>query len=181
MHRRTFSFALGATLVAGPLGAASSGPRIPDFTFASIDGGRHDLSAWRGDPVLVVNTASLCAFAPQLDGLQDLHDRYADRGLHVLAVPSDDFHQELGSDKEVRDFCALQFDITLPMASITHVRGPKAHPFYAWVKAEEGFEPDWNFNKILLGPDGRVVRTFGAATRPLSMPMIRSIEALLDG
>ena len=98
----------------------------------------------------------------------------------VLAVPSDDFNQELSSAAEVKEFCELTYGIDLPMTDITHVRGPQAHPFYQAVKAATGFEPGWNFNKILLGPDGAVVGTWGSATRPESQTILREIEALLN-
>ena len=126
------------------------------FDFGSIDGGTLDMDDWRGRPVLVVNTASLCGFTLQYDGLQALYDRYRDAGLVVLAVPSDDFRQELASDAKVKEFCALNFSLTLPMTEITHVKGAKAHPFYRWLADSEGFVPSWNFNKVLLAPDGTV-------------------------
>ena len=148
------------------------------FRFASIDGGEIDLADWRGKPVLVVNTASLCGFVGQFDGLQDLHDRFADRAL-ILAVPSDDFAQELASEAEVKEFCTLTFDLTLPMTEITHVTGPEAHAFYAWVRAETGFVPGWNFNKVLIGPDGRIAGTFGSTVKPDSQPIAGRIEAML--
>lgn len=149
------------------------------FTFDSIDGGRYDTANWAGQPVLVVNTASLCGFTPQYEGLQALYDRYKGRGLVVLAVPSDDFRQELGSDAEVKDFCELNYGITLPMTTITHVRGTAAHPFYRWLAQAADFQPGWNFNKVLIGPDGAVVGTWGSMTRPLSRPITAAIEPLL--
>ncbi|MFD1341331.1 glutathione peroxidase [Litorisediminicola beolgyonensis] len=150
------------------------------FTFASIDGGEIDLADWRGAPVLVVNTASQCGFTPQYDGLQALWETYRDQGLKVLAVPSDDFRQEFASAEAVKEFCEVNFSLTLPMTDITHVRGPDAHPFYAWARESAGFEPAWNFNKVLLGPDGQVVATYGSATRPMSAPITSEIEALLS-
>lgn len=150
------------------------------FTFTSIEGGTLDLAEWQGQPVLVVNTASRCGFTPQYDGLQTLYDRYRDRGLVVLAVPSDDFRQELDSAEAVKDYCETTFGLTLPMTDITHVRGSEAHPFYAWVRQTEGFEPAWNFNKILIGPDGAVLATWGATTRPLSSAVTGAVEAALD-
>lgn len=149
------------------------------FTFDNIDGGTHDSGAWAGHPVLVVNTASLCGFTYQYAGLQDLWDRYRERGLIVLAVPSDDFRQELGSNAAVKDFCTLNYDLTLPMTTITHVRGAGAHPFYAWLEKNHGFAPAWNFNKVLISPDGAVIGTWGSGTKPLSRPITRAIEALL--
>lgn len=149
------------------------------FRFASIDGGEIDLEEWRGKPVLVVNTASLCGFAGQFDGLQTLHERYGPQGVLILAVPSNDFDQELADEAAVKEYCAMTFDLTLPMTEITHVKGAEAHPFYAWVRKETGFVPGWNFNKVLLAPDGSVAATFGAPTKPESRAITSRIEAFL--
>ena len=149
------------------------------FSFPSIDGGTIDLDAFKGRPVLVVNTASLCGFADQFDDLQALHDAYADRGLVVLAVPSDDFRQELASAEEVKEFCAVNFDLTIPMTDITPVTGDAAHPFYRWLAETEGFTPGWNFNKVLLDGEGEVVATWGSVMRPTARPVTNRIEALL--
>ncbi|MCX7890116.1 MAG: glutathione peroxidase [Rhodobacteraceae bacterium] len=168
------AFAILSTLAPA---ATHAGP--PPDPFASIDGGEIRMADFAGRPVLVVNTASFCAFTPQYEGLQALYDRYRARGLVVLAVPSDDFKQEYGTNGEVKAFCELTYGIDMPMTEITHVRGPQAHPFFRWVKAETGFEPGWNFNKILLDGDGRVVATWGSAARPLSGTITGAIEALL--
>lgn len=149
------------------------------FSFPSIDGGTIDLDDFRGRPVLVVNTASLCGFAPQFDDLQTLHEEYAERGLVVLAVPSDDFRQELASGEQVKEFCAVNFDLTIPMTDITRVMGDQAHPFYKWLLDTEGFAPGWNFNKVLLDGEGDVVATWGSVMRPTAQPITRKIEALL--
>jgi len=166
--------ALLATLLALP--AAALDRAAP---FGNIDGGELRLSDWAGQPVLVVNTASRCGFTPQYDGLQALYDRYRDRGLVVLAVPSDDFRQELSSEAEVKEFCEVNFGLDIPMTTITPVRGPQAHPFYASLAAETGFAPSWNFNKVLIAPDGRVAGTWGSMTKPLSGAITREVEALL--
>lgn len=149
-------------------------------TFPSIDGGTLSVEDWRGQPVLVVNTASQCGFTGQYEGLQKIYDRYRDQGLVVLAVPSDDFNQELASASEVKEFCELTYGLDMPMTDITHVKGAQAHPFFQAVKAETGFVPGWNFNKVLLAPDGRVVATWGAAVRPESRKVTSEIEALLN-
>lgn len=151
-----------------------------DLTFSSIDGGTLDLADWEGQPVLVVNTASQCGFTPQYKGMQELYDRYRKDGLVVIAVPSDDFNQELESAEEVKEFCELTYGIDLPMTDITPVRGSDAHPFYKKVRAETGFVPKWNFNKVLLSPDGSVAATWGSTTRPTARSIVREIEALLD-
>lgn len=147
--------------------------------FESIDGGTLSIDQWLGQPVLVVNTASQCAFTRQYRGLQDLYDDYRDHGLIVLAVPSDDFNQELATDAEVKDFCELQYDIDLPMTVITHVKGADAHPFYASIRAETGFTPQWNFNKVLIDKAGEVAATFGSNTPPQSVAITRLIDDML--
>lgn len=176
MERRSLLLGLAA-LHLGSRAAPAAGE--PNFTFASIDGGRYDTADWRGRPVLVVNTASMCAYTSQYDALQALHEEYGPDGLVVLAVPSDDFRQELGSDAEVAEFCELNFDLTLPMTTITRVRGPDAHPFYRWLRQSHGVQPGWNFNKVLLDGTGRFVQSFGSNTRPTGRRMRREIEALL--
>ena len=153
---------------------------IRDTQFASIDGGFIEMSDWAGQPVLVVNTASQCGFTGQYAGLQNLYNSYRDEGLIVLAVPSDDFKQELDSAEEVKEFCELNFGLDLPMADITHVKGSEAHPFYKSLRAEFGFVPRWNFNKVLIAPDGTVVATWGSRTKPMSIEIRKSVEALLD-
>jgi glutathione peroxidase len=150
------------------------------FTFDSIDGGKIDLDDFRGKPVLVVNTASLCGFAGQYDDLQTLHDTYGAKGLLVLAVPSADFEQELADEAAVKEYCAVNFDLTMPMTAITPVTGAAAHPFYAMLRDSYGFEPAWNFNKVLIGPDGGLVESWGAGVNPTSTRVIRRIEALLN-
>lgn len=148
--------------------------------FASIDGGEITLADWSGQPVLVVNTASMCGFTDQYRGLQDLYDTYRDRGLVVLAVPSDDFNQELASNEAVKEFCEIEYGIDLPMTEITRVKGRDAHPFYASLRDETGFAPRWNFNKVLIGPDGSVEGTYGSTVRPESRTIVSHIEALLN-
>ncbi|SMX43703.1 glutathione peroxidase [Maliponia aquimaris] len=162
-----------AAVVAFPAWAAQG------FTFDSIDGGTLSMDDWRGQPVLVVNTASRCGFTPQYEGLQALYDRYRDQGLVVLAVPSDDFRQELSSAEAVKEFCEVNFGLDLPMTDITHVRGAQAHPFYKWVEQQTGFSPSWNFNKVLIGPDGQVIETYGSTTRPTASSITRAVEAAL--
>ena len=152
-----------------------------DAPFGSIDGGTLSLSDWAGQPVLVVNTASQCAFTRQYRGLQDLYDRYRDEGLVVLAVPSDDFNQELETEAEVKEFCELQYGIDMPMTTITTITGPDAHPVYAALRDEAGFVPVWNFNKVLIAPDGSVAGGWGSAVRPDARAIVGAIEALLPG
>lgn len=149
-------------------------------TFPSIDGGTLQLEDWRGGPVLVINTASHCGFTDQYADMQALYDTYRDQGLVVLAVPSDDFNQELDSAAEVKHFCEINYGLDFPMTDIERVKGGQAHAFYQAVRAKTGFEPNWNFNKVLLGPDGTVEATWRSVTRPTSKAVTDKIEALLD-
>jgi glutathione peroxidase len=176
----TALWASGAPVAASD-GTAQKGQaaRAP-FRFALIEGGHIDLADLADRPVLVVNTASRCGFAAQFDELQALYDRYRDRGLVVLAVPSNDFRQELASNAAVAEFCEVNFGLDLPMTEITRIRGREAHPFYAWLAREHGFVPSWNFAKVLIGPDGGFVQGWGPTTGPGSSAITGRIEALLN-
>ncbi len=145
---------------------AEAADPAPSFQFTAIDGGIYDTAKWRGKPVLVVNTASLCGYTPQYSDLQALSDLYGDKAV-VLAVPSDDFNQELASEAEVKDFCELNYNLTLPMTTIAHVAAGEVHPFYAWISDTQGFVPGWNFNKVLIGPDGTFVQAWGSNAKPM--------------
>lgn len=151
-----------------------------DTPFPSMSGGTISIAQWHGQPVLVVNTASMCAFSGQYRDLQDLYDQYRDQGLIILAVPSDDFKQELATNAQVKNFCELQYGIDMPMTEITHVKGADAHPFYQSLREDEGFTPRWNFNKVLIDQNGDVVETYGSQISPMSSAITRQIEALIE-
>ena len=104
-----------------------------DFYFKSIDGGKIKLENFKGKAVLITNTASRCGFTKQYEGLQSLHKKYEGKGLVVVAIPSNDFNQELATEKKVKEFCDVNFGLTMPMSEITSVRGRSAHPFYKWL------------------------------------------------
>lgn len=163
------------------LATGTAGPTAHDFGFAGIDGAPLDLGQFRGRPMLVVNTASRCGFTYQYDALQKLYDTYRDRGLVVIGVPSNDFRQELADAAAVKNFCEVNFNIDFPLTDITAVRGPGAHPFYAWAAKTLGPDkaPGWNFHKYLVGPDGRLVASFGTGTEPMAPAVRAAIEALL--
>lgn len=173
MKMPAIAAALTATLASAALAAPPADP------FASIDGGDVSLADFAGQPVLLVNTASMCGFTGQYEGLQTLYDTYRDQGLVVLAVPSDDFNQELATAADVKEFCTINYNITLPMTDITHVKGSQAHPVYAWLRDEAQFVPRWNFNKVLIGRDGAVLATWGSGERPLSNEITGAVEAAL--
>lgn len=139
------------------------------------------LDEYKGKVVLVVNTASKCGFTKQYDGLQELYDTYQNKGFVVLAVPSNNFKQELKSNDSVQEFCEVNFSLTLPMTEITSVRGEDAHPFYRWLNQEHGFTPKWNFYKVLLDKEGNFVGGYTSVTKPMSSSLVGEIESLLQG
>lgn len=162
-----------------PLLAAPLSPPAPDWSLPGMDGTPISSRDLRGKVVLLVNTASLCGFTPQYDGLQALYEAWGPRGLVVVAVPSDDFSQEKDSNAEVKDFCELTFGLTMPMAEISHVKGPKAVPVYRWLDETLGFVPRWNFNKVLFDAEGRVVQTWGSTAEPRGGAIEEAIAGLL--
>lgn len=168
------------TVLAGLVTAGSAqalGVSLYDFSLTSLEGDPLPLSAWRGRPVLVVNTASFCGYTPQFTGLQALADRFEPRGLVVLGVPSNDFNQEAADARRVRAICDAQFGITFPMAGISHVRGPRAIPLFRWLAEQGGGPPRWNFHKYLVARDGTTVRGFVTGVEPQSNAMLRAVEA----
>ncbi|WP_193181689.1 glutathione peroxidase [Nisaea sediminum] len=153
-----------------------------DFSFVSIEGDPLPMKSYEGKAVLVVNTASFCGFTKQYSGLQELWQKYRDRGLVVLGVPSNDFgSQEPGTEAEIKEFCEVNFAIDFPMTEKQVVSGDGAHPFYRWAAEELGpmSKPRWNFYKILIGPDGRAVDWFASTTAPSADKLTRAVEAAL--
>ena len=159
--------------------ANNANAEIPYTIFKSIDGGIIDTNDWRGKPYLIVNTASKCGFTRQYAPLQKLYDRFHDQGLQMIAVPSDDFNQELDTDQQVKAFCELTYGIDMPMSTTTSVKGNQAHPFFKAIKKETGFVPSWNFNKVLIDRDGNLAATWGSTTNPMSTKIITAIKASL--
>ncbi|HEV2303762.1 MAG TPA: glutathione peroxidase [Stellaceae bacterium] len=154
------------------------------FGFVSIDGEPLPLAAWRGRPVLVVNTASYCGYTPQYQGLEELWRRYRDKGLVVLGVPSNDFGaQEPGSAAEIKAFCAKNYGVDFPLAQKCAVVGADPHPFYRWAAASlgEAGTPRWNFHKYLVGPDGDLIGSWPSRVGPTDPPITEEIERLLPG
>ena len=157
-------------------------PTAHDFDFTSIDGKPLPMKGFDGKAVLVVNTASQCGLTPQYEGLESLWSDYRDKGLVVLGVPSNDFGaQEPGTESEIQSFCTTNFGVDFPMTSKVPVTGDKAHPFYQWAKTELGAEaePKWNFHKILVGKDGKLIGGFGSRTEPSDPDLRQAIDAAL--
>ena len=154
-----------------------------DFTFSPLTGDAPlALADFKGKVILVVNTASKCGFTPQYDGLEKLYEKYKDRGLVIVGVPSDDFGgQEPGTNDEIAHFCKLNYGVTFPMAAKVDVVGDGAHPFYKWARDVLGVIaiPKWNFHKYLIGRDGKLVDYFHSTTAPDSARLVKAIEGLL--
>lgn len=161
-----------------PAAAAGGGHA---FSLTAIEGGPLPLEQWRGRPVLVVNTASFCGYTDQYAGLQALWERYRDRGLVVLGVPSNDFAQETGTSSEIKAFCEANFSVDFPLADKTVVRGPESHPLFDWLRAELGQTagPGWNFYKFLIGPDGQALAVWPSPVQPEADAITAAIERVL--
>lgn len=156
-----------------------------DFNAVDIDGAAVPLSRYRGKPVLIVNTASRCGFTYQYEGLEKLFAAYKDRGLVVLAFPANDFlGQEPGSDREIKEFCSLNYQTSFPLFSKIVVRGRDKHPLYGWltdkaIHPRTGGEISWNFNKFLIDKQGKVAARFDSRVEPLSAELTAAVEKAL--
>lgn len=171
-------------LLAAPWpGVAGQEGSAHDHAFTAIEGAPMPLASYRGKVLLVVNTASFCGFTPQYADLQEVWQRYRDRGLVVIGVPSNDFgNQEPGTEAEIKDFCEVNFDVDFPLTEKVRVTGEDAHPFYAWARDALGPEarPRWNFHKYLVGPDGALVGWFPTRTKPTAPEVVAAIERQLE-
>jgi len=155
---------------------------IYDLKIDLIDGDELNLSKFKGKVILLVNVASKCGFTKQYDDLQSLYEKYSDKGLVVLGIPSNQFGgQEPGSDDEIKNFCETNFNIRFPISSKYDVKGENAHPIYIWAKETYGKSsiPKWNFHKILINREGKVEETFASFTNPMSNKIVKKIENIL--
>ena len=153
-----------------------------DFKINTITGDVLNLKDFKGKPVLIVNTASYCGFTKQYDDMQELWDKYRDKGLIVLGIPSDSFNQEKKNNNDVKEFCEVNFNINFPLTEITDVKGKNAHEIYKWAEANYGKSavPKWNFYKILINREGKIEDTYASLTKPTSNKITKKIESLLN-
>ena len=151
---------------------------VYDFEFNGIDGNKIKLDNFKNKVLVVVNVASRCGYTPQYEDLQMLWSNYKNKSLVVIGVPTNNFKQEPGNNKEIKDFCETNFGINFPMTEKTNVIGKDAHPFYKWAKKNHGIAaiPKWNFHKIIIGKNGKVVDTFASFTKPTSKKFLDLIE-----
>lgn len=161
-----------------PVNASS----VYDFTMKDIDGNDVKLDAFKGRVIMIVNTASKCGYTPQYEGLEAIYKKYKDRGFVILGFPANNFMgQEPGTEKEIKEFCTLKYNVTFPMFSKISVTGRDQHPLYGFLtnkatNPEFGGEISWNFNKFLIGKDGKVVGRFATAVKPEDDSVITAIE-----
>ena len=151
---------------------------VYDFEFNSIDGNKIKLSDFKNKVLVVVNVASRCGYTPQYEGLQMLWSNYKNKNLVVIGVPTNNFRQEPGTNKEIKDFCETNFGINFPLAEKIDVIGKNAHPFYKWAKKNHGIGaiPKWNFHKIVIGKNGKVADTFASFTKPTSKKFLNLVN-----
>jgi glutathione peroxidase len=177
-----------ANAVATGLAADKGGKKMPDalnFKMKSLNGKEVDLSKYKGKVVLIVNVASQCGNTPQYEGLEDLHEKYADQGLAVLGFPANEFgKQEPGSDEEIADFCEQNYGVKFDMFSKVVVKGDGQCPLYQYLTSKETdpkFAGDitWNFEKFLINRDGQVVARFAPKVKPESKEVVSAIETEL--
>ncbi len=182
--------AVGALAAGLGWGAAAEGEEpvksVYDFTMKDIDGKDVPLADYKGKVLLVVNVASRCGFTRQYAGLEKLYRSYADKGFVVLGFPANNFMgQEPGTEAEIKSFCTLTYGVTFPMFSKISVKGKDIHPLYAFLTSKElhpehGGAISWNFNKFLVGRDGRILARYGSRTEPEDPGLAAAIEKALQ-
>ena len=153
-----------------------------DLSIEGLNNKTINLSEFKGKTILLVNVASNCGFTKQYTGLQKLYNNYKDKDFLVIGVPSNQFGgQEPGSNKEIKDFCETNFNITFPITDKVDVKGKSAHTIYKWAKENHGNStiPKWNFHKILINKEGKIQDTFNSFITPLSDKITKQIELAL--
>lgn len=156
-----------------------------EFKMKNIDGSEVKLETYKGKVLLIVNTASKCGLTPQYEALQAVYDKYKDKDFVILGFPANNFmEQEPGTEAEIKEFCTLKYKVTFPMFSKISVKGTDQHPLYTYLtneKSNPGFSGDitWNFEKFLIGKDGKTLARFSPKTKPDDAKVIEAIENAL--
>lgn len=180
IHAFIFAALASITAAAPSTAADSPCPAVLDHKFANLMDESVSLCQFRGKVLLIVNTASECGYTPQYDGLEKLYRRYRDKGFVVLGFPANDFGgQEPGSNKEIAQFCRMNYGITFPVFAKTSVVGANANPLFRTLAAKTGKTPQWNFHKYLLDKAGDPVAVFESAVEPEDRRVTAQIEKLL--
>lgn len=155
-------------------------PSAHDFSAKTISGQDKKLEDYKGKVLLIVNVASECGLTPQYDGLEKLHEQYAEKGLRVLGFPANEFGgQEPGSNDQIGEFCRTQYGVRFDMFGKVVVKGEGIHPLFAWLTSETGGDIKWNFGKFLVGRDGEILKRFEPKVEPTSPEIIEAIEKAL--
>lgn len=151
---------------------------IYDFQETEMSGQQINFADYRGKVVMIVNTASKCGLAPQLEGIEKLYQKYHDQGFEVLGLPSNQFHQELASDEATEAYCQLHYGVTFPMTKQVQVNGDGEDPLFTYLKDKAGHgRIKWNFTKFLIGRDGQLISRYAPVVKPAKIePAI--VEAL---
>jgi glutathione peroxidase len=177
---------LGSLLITTPLAVAVAGEKsVYDYSMTSIEGKAIPLSTYKGKVLLIVNVASRCGFTPQYKDLEALYRKYQDQGFTILGFPANNFlGQEPGTDAEIKAFCTLNYGVTFPMFSKISVKGDDQHPLYRYLTSDEANPSTsggvkWNFQKYLVGRDGKVLAMFGSRVKPLSEEVTAAVEIAL--
>lgn len=156
-----------------------------EFTMKNIDGNDVKLDAYKGNVLMIVNVASKCGLTPQYEALEAMYKKYKDRGFVVLGFPANNFlGQEPGTEKEIKEFCKLKYDVTFPMFSKISVKGTDQHPFYTFLtnkQSNPGFDGDitWNFEKFLADKNGKIVARFSPRTLPDDAKVVEAVETAI--
>ena len=150
-----------------------------DFTFVDIDGKNFPLSQFKGKPLLIFNSASKCGFTSQYTGIQKIHENYKNKGLIVIGVPSDNFHQEPGSEEDIKKFCMVNFNITFDLTKKNNVVGSEVHPFFEWLDKNYNAKPKWNFYKFVINKDGKLENHFSSMIVPSSAKLISALDKVI--
>ena len=156
---------------------------IYDFKIESITGEKIDFATYKNKVILLVNVASQCGFTKQYKDLQNLWEKYKDEGLVVIGFPSNQFGgQEPATNKEIKKFCEVNFNINFPMTTKIDVKGDKIEPIYKWALDNYGKKaiPKWNFYKILINKNGKIEQTYSSMTNPMSNKFTSKIEEILN-
>lgn len=189
--KRLFLLLAGALLLIGYVvidtNTSSGSTKTSVYTFSAIniDGQETSLEKYRGDVLLIVNTASQCGYTPQYEGLQNLYEKYKDKGFKVLGFPTNNFGgQEPGSNEEIKEFCTSKFKVSFPMFAKMAVKGEDQHPLYQFLTDKEangkfGGDITWNFNKFLTNEKGEIVARFSSKDTPESDLVTNAIEKYL--
>ncbi len=179
-----FALSIGVSLGTDRAVAEEAAKELLDLSARRLGGSEEPLSRYRGEVLLIVNTASECGYTPQYAGLQALYERYREKKFNVLGFPSNDFgEQEPGDDRQIGAFCKSNYGVEFPMFSKVRVLGADAHPVYAYLTSLPkpiGGAVEWNFQKYLVDRNGRVVARFESETEPGDPVLVAALERLLS-